>query len=62
MANPAPVVVSRRHLGVTLVLAILSLVAWVLLAFVFPLGIGYVHLLLGLGVTLLVRWFAIRNL
>ena len=31
------------------------LAAWVLLAFVFPVGSGWVHLLMGAGVILLIR-------
>ena len=44
----------------TLILALLSLVLWVLLAFAFPLGIGAVHVLLAVGATLLVRWYALK--
>jgi hypothetical protein len=47
-------------LTLTLVLAVLSLVAWVLLGFVFPLGIGIIHVLFAIGATLLVRWYALR--
>jgi hypothetical protein len=61
MTAPAPVVVSQAQLTVTLVLALVCLLAWILLAFVFPLGVGFVHLLLGAGTTLLVRWWALRN-
>jgi uncharacterized membrane protein len=31
------------------------LAAWILLAFVFPVGSGWVHLLMGAGVVLLIR-------
>jgi hypothetical protein len=62
MSNSAPLTPSRTQLTVTLVVAVVSLIAWILLAFLFPVGIGYVHLLLGIGVTLLVRWFALENL
>jgi hypothetical protein len=44
----------------TLLLAILSLVAWATLAFVLGPKPGAVHLLLALGTTLLVRWWALR--
>ena len=44
----------------TLLLAIASLVLWVVLAFVMALKPGVVHLLLALGTTLLVRWWALR--
>lgn len=55
-ANPAA---GGSHL-ITLLVAILSIVAWALLAFVFPVGVGAVHLLLGLGVALLVRYWALK--
>jgi hypothetical protein len=44
----------------TLLLALASLVLWVLLAFVVGLKPGAVHLLLAVGTTLLVRWWALR--
>ena len=62
MTTPAPSVVSPTQLAVTLVIALVCLVAWVLLAFVFPVGVGAIHLLLGAGVTLLVRWYALKYL
>jgi hypothetical protein len=46
----------------TLVVAIASLVAWVVFAFVLKVGPGAIHLLLALGATLLVRWWALRPL
>ena len=44
----------------TLLLALASLVLWVVLAFVLGPKPGAVHLLLALGTTLLVRWWALR--
>jgi hypothetical protein len=44
-----------------LLLALLSLFLWATLTFLRPLGVGAVHLLLGLGATLLVRWWALRK-
>jgi hypothetical protein len=44
----------------TLLIALVSLVVWVLLAFVLGPKPGVVHLLLALGSTLLVRWWALR--
>ncbi len=44
----------------TLLLALLSLVAWVTLAFVVRLEVGAVHLLLAAGVALAIRWWALR--
>jgi hypothetical protein len=44
----------------TLSVALLALVLWVVFAFVVPVGVGAVHLLLAVGTTLLVRWWALR--
>jgi hypothetical protein len=44
----------------TLILAVLSLVAWAVLTFVAGPQPGVVHLLLALGTILLVRWWALR--
>jgi hypothetical protein len=41
--------------NVSLVGGIVLLVAWVLLAFVFPVGAGWPHLLMAGGVMLLIR-------
>jgi len=44
----------------TLLLALASLIAWAVLAFGLGPQPGAVHLLLALGATLLVRWWALR--
>jgi hypothetical protein len=44
----------------TLLLALASLIVWGVLAFGFAPQPGAVHLLLALGTTLLVRWWALR--
>jgi hypothetical protein len=44
----------------TLLLALASLAVWVLLVFGLGPQPGVVHLLLALGTTLLVRWWALR--
>jgi hypothetical protein len=44
----------------TLLLAVFSLIAWAVLTFGTTLQSGEVHLLLALGTTLLVRWWALR--
>jgi hypothetical protein len=44
----------------SLLLAVLSLVAWAILAFGIAVHSGAVHLLLAVGTTLLVRWWALR--
>lgn len=47
-------------LRLTLIVAFVSLVCWVLFAFFFPVGVGAIHLLLAVGVTLIVRWYALK--
>ena len=47
---PRPRLVNASLAGASVLLA-----AWVLLAFVFPVGSGWVHLLMGAGVILLIR-------
>ena len=44
----------------TLLVAIVSLVAWAFLTFVQGPQPGVVHLLLAVGTVLLVRWWALR--
>jgi hypothetical protein len=46
--------------ALTLALAVVALTAWVVFAFILKVGSGAIHLLLALGVTLLVRWIALR--
>ncbi len=45
----------------TLLLAVVSLVMWAVLTFGTTLHSGAIHLLLALGTTLLVRWWALRT-
>jgi hypothetical protein len=45
----------------TLLLAIVSIAVWAVLTFGIGLHTGAVHLLLALGTTLLVRWWALRS-
>ena len=45
----------------TLLLALASLIAWAVLTFGLGPQPGEVHLLLALGTTLLVRWWALRT-
>ena len=45
---------------VTLLIAVVSLVAWAVLTFYVAPHTGLIHLLLALGTTLLVRWWALR--
>jgi hypothetical protein len=47
-------------MSLTLLAAIVALIAWVVLAFFTPMTAGAVHLLLAVGATLLVRWWALR--
>ena len=44
-----------------LLLALASLVLWVVLAYIRPVGLGIVHLLLVAGAVLLIRWWAKRD-
>jgi len=46
---------------VTLAAALVSLIAWVVFAFILKVGSGAIHLLLAAGATLLVRWWALRT-
>jgi hypothetical protein len=45
----------------TFLLALACLVAWAILTFATGVNSGAVHLLLALGATLLVRWWALRS-
>jgi hypothetical protein len=45
----------------TLVAAVVCLAIWVVFTFLMPAGLGVVHVLLGVGVFLLIRWWAIRG-
>jgi hypothetical protein len=47
-------------LKLTLAVALLSLVLWIVFGFVLPVGVGAIHLLFAVGATMLVRWYAIR--
>jgi hypothetical protein len=47
-------------MSLTLLAAIVSLVAWVVLVFFTAITAGAIHLLLALGATLLVRWWGLR--
>ena len=47
-------------MSLTLLAAVASLIAWVVLVFFTPVSAGAIHLLLALGSTLLVRWWALR--
>ena len=44
----------------TLLLAVGSLIAWAVLLFGTSISYGSIHLLLAVGATLLVRWWALR--
>ena len=47
-------------MSLTLLAAVVSLVAWIVLLYFTPITAGAIHLLLALGTTLLVRWWALR--
>lgn len=44
-----------------LLLALVSLALWAVLAFIRPVGLGIVHLLLVAGAVFFVRWWAKRD-
>ena len=47
-------------MALNLIGAILALVLWFILTFVVSPALGIVHFLLGAGVILLIRWWALR--
>jgi hypothetical protein len=47
-------------MSATLLLALGSLVVWAVLLFGTSISYGSIHLLLAVGTTLLVRWWALR--
>jgi hypothetical protein len=47
-------------MSLSLLAAVASLLAWITLVFFTSVNAGAVHLLLALGATLLVRWWALR--
>jgi hypothetical protein len=48
-------------MSLTLLLAIAALIVWALALLLTPVTTGMIHLLLALGATLLVRWWALRG-
>jgi len=48
-------------MNANLLIALASLVLWVVLAYIRPVGLGIVHLLLVAGAVLLIRWWAKRD-
>jgi hypothetical protein len=48
-------------MSLTLLVAVASLGAWAVLLFGTAVNSGAIHLLLALGATLLVRWWAMRS-
>ena len=44
----------------TLLAAVVALIAWVVFAFVLKVGPGAIHLLLAAAGVLLIRWWALR--
>lgn len=51
-----PGLLERLGAAPALVVAILSLAFWIFVTFIAPLGAGWIHLFLAVGVLLLVRW------
>jgi hypothetical protein len=52
----------RTHMPLPLLAALVALLAWIVLVFIYPLGPAgaVVHLLLGVAGALFVRWWALR--
>jgi hypothetical protein len=48
-------------MSLTLIIALAALLSWALVLLLTPVTTGFVHLLLALGATLLVRWWALRE-
>jgi len=48
-------------MSVTLIIALAALLAWALVLLLTSVTTGVIHLLLALGATLLVRWWALRE-
>jgi uncharacterized membrane protein YhdT len=48
---------AERQMPISLVLAVVLLLAWVVFGFLVPVASGAVHLLYAAGTTLLVRWW-----
>jgi hypothetical protein len=48
-------------MSLTLLAALVTLIAWVVLVFFMSVTAGAVHLLLAVCATLLVRWWALRG-
>jgi hypothetical protein len=44
-----------------LMAAVVCLLVWAVFTFVLPAGLGVVHLLLGVGVALLIRWWVLAR-
>jgi hypothetical protein len=45
----------------SLIAGIVAMVAWIILGFVVPLGAGWIHLLLAVGMLLLIRSVVLWN-
>ncbi len=44
-----------------MLLGLASFLLWVLMVYVFPIGLGIAHVLLGLSGVLIIRWWATRR-
>jgi len=52
---------ARTRMSVTLIIALAALLSWALVLLLTSVTTGVIHLLLALGATLLVRWWALRE-
>ena len=48
-------------MNANLLIALVCLALWVVLAYIRPVGLGIVHLLLVAGAVLLIRWWAKKD-
>jgi hypothetical protein len=51
----------KISMSFTLLLALAAIIVWALALVLTPVTTGLIHLLLALGTTLLVRWWALRG-
>ena len=59
--NSLPGAIHVAALNLALVLAVVSLAAWAVFVFAMAVTAGPIHLLLAIGVTLLVYWWALHD-
>jgi hypothetical protein len=48
-------------MNLTLLASLVCLALWATFTFVRPIGLGIVHILLGIGAVMWIRWWALRE-